>query len=201
MIGQHPQLVGLPELKLFGHRTIAELELSLPAYWRERGFTHRSPGLVRALAEFEFGGQTPKRIAAAREWLHARGHWSGANVLDVLLARLAPREAVEKSPENVTSAAALKRLAAAYPNARYLHLTRHPLTAQASAARHLRATVPEHPQAGEPMAGRMGGGAPTHPAFHGGASETARAQGSRRGRSQRPRRPAAPDRAVAGNSR
>jgi uncharacterized protein DUF6624/sulfotransferase family protein len=153
MIGQHPQLVGLPELKLFGHRSIAELELSLPAYWRERGFTHRSPGLVRALAEFEFGGQTRTQIDDARAWLRARGHWSGADVLDVLLARVAPREAVEKSPENVTSGAALKRLAAAYPNARYLHLTRHPLTTQGSAARHLRRTVPEHAQAGEPMAG------------------------------------------------
>jgi sulfotransferase family protein len=153
MIGQHPQLVGLPELKLFGHGTIADLEHSLPAYWRERGFTHRSPGLVRALAEFEFGGQTPRCIDAARKWLRARGHWSGADVLDVLLARVAPREAVEKSPETVTSATALKRLKAAYPNARYLHLTRHPLTTQASASRHLRETVPEHPQAGEPMAG------------------------------------------------
>jgi hypothetical protein len=153
MIGQHPQLVGLPELKLFGHRTIADLEHSLPAYWRRRGFTHRSPGLVRALAEFEFGGQTRKNIAAARKWLRARGNWSGAEVFDVLLARLAPRQAVEKSPENVTSAAALRRLKAAYPNARYLHLTRHPLTTQASASRHLRDTVPGHPQAGEPMAG------------------------------------------------
>ena len=67
MIGQHPELVGLPELKLFGHRTIGDLEHSLPVYWRQRGFTHRSPGLVRALAEFEFGGQTRRRIVAARE--------------------------------------------------------------------------------------------------------------------------------------
>jgi Family of unknown function (DUF6624)/Sulfotransferase family len=100
-------------------------------------------------------------LAARREntssprekWLRARGNWSGAEVLNVLLARLAPRQAVEKSPENVTSAAALRRLKAAYPNARYLHLTRHPLTTQASAARHLRRPVPEYPQAGEPMAG------------------------------------------------
>jgi hypothetical protein len=153
MIGQHPQLAGLPELKLFSYGTIAELEASLPAYWRARGFTHRSPGLVRALAEIEFGGQTPKRIDATREWLRQRGNWSGADVFDVLQARLSPRTAVEKSPENVTSAAALKRLAKAYPRARYLHLTRHPVTTQASAARHLRETVAGHPLTGEPMAG------------------------------------------------
>jgi len=55
MIGQHPELAGLPELKLFRYRTIGELERSLPPYWIERGFTHRSPGLVRALAQLEFG--------------------------------------------------------------------------------------------------------------------------------------------------
>jgi len=126
MIGQHPDLAGLPELKLFCYRSIGELEASLPVYWSERGFTHRSPGLVRALAQYEFGGQTPKRLAAARNWLKERAEWSGADVLDVLLDRLSPRAAVEKSPETVNDQAALKRLAKAYPNARYLHLARHP---------------------------------------------------------------------------
>jgi hypothetical protein len=153
MIGQHPDLAGLPELKLFAYRTVGELEASLPAYWIERGFTHRSPGLVRALAQVEFGDQTPASLGAARAWLRARPHWSGADVLDVLLRRLAPRVAVEKSPENVATAAALRRLASAYPHARYLHLTRHPVATQASLARHLLRTVPEHPRLGEPMAG------------------------------------------------
>src|SRR5271157_2595651 len=141
MIGQHPELAGLPELKLFGFRTIGELESSLPAYWRERGFTHRSPGLVRALAEFEFGGQTPKRLLMARAWLTERARWSGADVLDHLLARLAPRTGVEKSPETVNDGAALRRAARAYPEARYLHLTRHPATTAASMGRHLETTL------------------------------------------------------------
>jgi hypothetical protein len=153
MIGQHPDLAGLPELKLFSYQTIGELEASLPSYWIERGFTHRSPGLVRALAQLEFGKQTGQSVAAARAWLGQRGHWSGADVLDVLLTRVAPRVAVEKSPENVATAAALRRLALAYPEARYLHLTRHPVTTQASAARHLLRTVPEHARIGEPIAG------------------------------------------------
>jgi len=153
MIGQHPDLAGLPELKLFSYRTIGELEASLPSYWIERGFTHRSPGLVRALAQVEFGDQTAESLAAARAWLRRRRHWSGADVLDVLLGRLAPQTVVEKSPENVTTAAALRRLTSAYPKARFLHLTRHPLTTQASTAAHLLRTVPEHPRLGEPMAG------------------------------------------------
>src|ERR1700736_1202175 len=58
MLGQHPDLAGLPELKLFSYRTIGELEASLPQYWIDRGFTYRSPGLVRALGEYMVGGQT-----------------------------------------------------------------------------------------------------------------------------------------------
>ena len=153
MIGQHPDLVGLPELKLFAYRTIAEMEASLPGYWRERGFTHRSPGLVRALAQIEFGDQEPDSLARARAWLEDRPQWSGAHVFDVLLARLAPRAAVEKSPENVATAVSLRRLARAYPNARYLHLTRHPVTTQVSMVEHRRRTVPTHPLEGQPMAG------------------------------------------------
>jgi hypothetical protein len=153
MIGQHPDLAGLPELKLFACRTIGEMDASLPRYWIARGITHRSPGLVRAFAQFEFGGQTPEDLASAQAWLKARPHWSGAQVLDILLARLAPRVAVEKSPENAVSAAALRRLKSAYPKARYLHLTRHPVTTQSSMVQHRNRTVPSHPLEGEPMTG------------------------------------------------
>ena len=152
MIGQHPDLVGLPELKLFCCQTIRKLEASLPRYWMERGVTHRSPGLVRALAEFEFGGQTSESLSAARAWLRARLDWLGADVLDVLLMRLNPRIAVEKSPDNLLTDAAMTRMATAYPRARYLHLTRHPVTTQRSMQEHRNRTV-SHPQDDEPMFG------------------------------------------------
>src|SRR5579871_1329673 len=157
MLGQHPQLVGLPELKLFAYPTMAELEASLPRFWIERGLTHRAPGLVRALAEFLFDGQTPAALTAARSWLRARASWSGADVLDCLLARLAPRIAVEKSPETVETGAALERAAAFYPQARYLHLTRHPLATQRSIAQHLDRIAPGSGQRDQPMAGVAAG--------------------------------------------
>ena len=153
MIGQHPDLAGLPELKLFCCETIRELEASLPRYWMERGVTHRSPGLVRALAEVEFGGQTSDSLSAARAWLRERLDWSGADVLDVLLMRLRPRVAVEKSPDNILDDVGLKRMDAAYPKARYLHLTRHPVTTQRSVQEHRNRTIPTHPLDGEPMSG------------------------------------------------
>lgn len=150
MIGQHPDLAGLPELKLFSYPTIGELQRSLPRYWLERGITHRSPGLLRALAEFKFGGQGRESISAAREWLRERAHWSGDAVFDVLMEHLSPRFAVEKSPENV-SEDAIARLVSAYPMARYLHLTRHPVATQRSMQEHLKRTVPMYQQEGEPV--------------------------------------------------
>ena len=153
MIGQHPELAGLPELKLFAYDTIGELEASLPRYWAVRGFTHRSPGLVRAVAQLAFGNQSTDGLTCAREWLRQRAHWSGPDVCDFLFARLEPRTGVEKSPENVESEDALARLAAAYPRARYLHLTRHPVTTQRSLEEHLRRTVPEFSVPGQPMSG------------------------------------------------
>jgi Sulfotransferase family len=152
MIGQHPNLAGMPELKLFCCRTIGELAATLPRYWIERGKTHRSPGLVRALAEIEFGGQETDALAAAQAWLSGRAAWSGADVLDFLMSRLHPRVAVEKSPENVESDASLQRLANAYPAARFLHLTRHPVATQRSMERHKQSFAPRVASYGEPMA-------------------------------------------------
>ncbi len=153
MIGQHPDLAGLPELKLFCFDTIGELEKSLPRFWIERGIKHRSPGLVRAVAQFEFGGQDSDNLTRARAWLGQRSRWSGAEVLDALLAGLSPRDGVEKSPENVESEAALERLASAYPRARFLHLTRHPVSTQRSLQEHYHRILPGYELPGQPMSG------------------------------------------------
>jgi hypothetical protein len=153
MIGQHPELMALPELKLFAYETIGEMAASLPRYWIECGMKHRSPGLVRAIGHFEFGQQTPECLAAARAWLEARAHWPGAKMLDWLLERVSPRAGVEKSPENVETDESLRRLADAYPRALYVHLIRHPVTTQRSMAEHAARTVPGFPLADYPMAG------------------------------------------------
>lgn len=156
MIGQHPEMIGFPELKLFAYPTIGELEASLPQYWRSRGARHRSPGLVRAVAQFAFGGQEMASLDKAQIWLRDRGHWSGADVLDFFLATHSLRTGIEKSPENVESDEALARLSSAYPRAKYLHLTRHPISTQKSMEDHLLRMVPGYTMARQPMSGISG---------------------------------------------
>ena len=134
MIGQHPDLAGSARTEAV--RLTARSprwQASLPRYWR-RARVHPPqpwPG-ARRLAQFEFGDQEPDKPRNAR----ALAQGSAA-----LVGRTCPRRAarparlrasaVEKSPENVATAVALRRLAPAPTrDARYLHLTRHPVTTQ-----------------------------------------------------------------------
>lgn len=137
MLGAHPQLYGLPELKLFAYPTMGELLRSLPDHQRTADVGHRSPGLVRAVAQLHAGDQSLAALEWAHCWLQDRLGWTGAEVLDSLTAQIHPRSAVEKSPEHSADRAALDRLIDAYPRARYVHLTRHPVTCAASMRLHM----------------------------------------------------------------
>jgi len=127
MLGQHPELCAFPELGLFRKDTVGEL-LTDPPGWTGAPAHQRMSGLYRALAEHHDGAQTSDTVAAAARWVEARSGWSVRELFDHLLELAAPRAAIEKSPESSSRDDHLARLVAAYPRARYLHLTRHPRT-------------------------------------------------------------------------
>jgi hypothetical protein len=79
------------------------------------------------VAELCFGKQTAATVAAARTWLHRRVGWSSLDVLDRLAGLVNPRVLVEKSPSTVLSLSPMLRIERNYPDARYLHLVRHPV--------------------------------------------------------------------------
>lgn len=129
MLGQHPQMYGLPELQLFVVERLGEL-------WRgdkralEQGVAMdplRRHGLLRAVAQLYGGEQTLETVVMARHWVSAREQCSSAEVFREIAARVAPRVVVEKSPSYVSRPEFLERLLAAFPNARFIHLLRHPL--------------------------------------------------------------------------
>lgn len=131
MLGQHPELCVFPELALFRRDTVGEL-LADPPGWRGAPAHQRMAGVYRALAEHHGGAQTSDTVEAAALWVEARSAWSVAELLDHLLELAAPQAGIEKSPESSGREEYLARLVAAYPRARYLHVTRHPLTSVAS---------------------------------------------------------------------
>lgn len=121
-IGQHPQMFGLPEINLFAVDTVAQLvETEIPIF----GIPGVLTGLRRTVAELVYNEQTEDSINRATAWIEARSHMSGTEMFEALRALAGGRELVDKSPTN-SGRKALARLFAAYPDAYYLHLSRHP---------------------------------------------------------------------------
>ncbi len=125
MIGQHPQTFGLPELNLFNVIKIKDL-------WRRvsreiGGDSNRRHGLLRAVAEIYAGEQTPATITMAQYWAAAREDQTTGEVFLELVAKIDPLIPVEKSPAYTVSMQRLTRIYETFPDARIIHLVRHPI--------------------------------------------------------------------------
>jgi hypothetical protein len=121
MIGQHPQMYGLPETHLLCFKTMAERA--------EYGAHETYPmghGLLRAVAQLYFGEQTVASVQKARLWLSCRSHLTTEFMFRMLMDRVFPRIPVDKSPSMVYRPEILSWLSARFPEARFIHLLRHP---------------------------------------------------------------------------
>lgn len=122
VIGQHPQAFGLPEVHLFVEPTVGGLlDVASPLLGRAGAAT----GLKRAAAELAFGEQTYDSIERAEKWLQQRRALSGAAMFREFCALVPGRVLVDKSPTN-SDPKRLEVIYRAFPDARYLHLSRHP---------------------------------------------------------------------------
>jgi Sulfotransferase family len=137
ILAGHPEIFGFPEMLLFGHPTVQEL-LVEGVNWPDMppwvGVT-RLNGICRAIAEVKYGHQGSHEIAQARDWLERRSDWSPADVMRYLLKQIHPLIGLEKSPETVFGDAP-DRCMQEFPKARYIHLTRHPVTSHRSLLEH-----------------------------------------------------------------
>lgn len=122
MLGQHPQLYGLPETNFFVADTIGGLFQRFAG----PGDRHRLHGLVRTLAQLHDGEQTEAAAERGWQWLRARLDMTTHELAWYIAVQLGPRQMVEKSPSNCAEAAYLERLYRTFPTAHFLHLSRHP---------------------------------------------------------------------------
>ena len=127
MIGQHPQLYGFPELHLFGAESVEEI-----VKHKFRGGKTAPPGLLRTLAQEHDGVQSTETILRAIEWFLERQHWSTEQLFNYLLELINPQIGVEKTPQTAKKTRYLERTYQYFPNAYYLHLTRHPVSSRKS---------------------------------------------------------------------
>lgn len=124
MIGQHPEVYGLPEVNLSHGDTLGEMWDSVTAT-----LNFGTSGMLRLLAQMHEGVQTDETVTRARQWIMRRKHWSGAKVFAYIQQTVgADRMLIDKSPRNTMKIDHLRRLHRIFPGASFLHLTRHPLS-------------------------------------------------------------------------
>jgi len=122
VIGQHPQAFGLPEVHLFAEPTLGGLlDFDTPLFGR----VGATVGIKRAVAELAFQEQTYENIDKAAQWLQDRRDLTGAQAFRELCALAGDRVVIDKSPTN-SHPERLDSLYQSFPNAKYLHLARHP---------------------------------------------------------------------------
>ncbi|WP_200285519.1 sulfotransferase family protein [Rhabdochromatium marinum] len=120
MLGQHAAVYAPAELNLLAADRVVDLFDALPAQGTQ--------GLLRTIAQLYGGEQTLESIDMARRWLYRRAHMTTSEVLAELCAQVAPRRLVVygEAYSAPTWAARLTQLRHAFPQGRFLHLTRHP---------------------------------------------------------------------------
>lgn len=128
MIGQHPEIYGMPELSISHVETVGEALQSL------RGpLAFGLAGILRLLAELHEKEQSEEAVLRAKEWLMQRGHWRIAQLYEHIQSEVGDLHLFDKSPLTVLKPENLQRTAEIFPSAFYLHLTRNPITTGKSA--------------------------------------------------------------------
>ncbi|MDV4166500.1 sulfotransferase [Rhodovulum sp. FJ3] len=122
-LGQHPGIMGVPELNMFVGDTVHDWAYQ-PANQQLNGAFR--DGLLRTLAQLKFGGQTEQTVAQAEQWLVDRVDWPIRDVFEELRKLSAPSILLDQSPPYTASPRHIFRLLEAYPNAKFIHLTRNP---------------------------------------------------------------------------
>ncbi len=122
-LARHPGFVSLPAVNLM----CADSPRDLAARWGDR---LRDPdhGLIRAVAALITGD-----AQAACDWLTARQEMPADQIMAALASAAAPRRLIDASFLYPVDDSALTRIARLYPDARYIHLLRHPATQGPSA--------------------------------------------------------------------
>jgi hypothetical protein len=130
MIGEHPDLYGFPELHLFVGDTMQQVN----EFEKAHNSRHAAgpPGLLRTVAQIHDGIQTNGTTFRAMGWLNERRDWTSKQMMDYLIQAVAPKMGLEKSPPTSQKMQFLERAYAYYPDAYFLHLTRHPISTRAS---------------------------------------------------------------------
>lgn len=132
MIGQHPEIYGFPELHLLVRETVR----GVMTWERDREKWLGPPGLLRSLAELKYGGQTAENVLEAANWVEDRQHWASTDMMQAVMELAQEKTGrpfcLEKTPTLAFLPGALDLIRETWPDALYVHVTRHPLNLKTS---------------------------------------------------------------------
>jgi hypothetical protein len=120
MLGQHPGLFALPATNLLSFDSVRQ-------WWTDcLGAHDKAHGLLQAVAQVVFGEQSEEAMTASAGWLQRRLPETTGAVLEALAERVHPSIVVDTSTRIVFSIESMKRALEMFPQARFVHLLRHP---------------------------------------------------------------------------
>lgn len=139
LLAGHPQVYGFPELLLFTVDTAGELlnERQRRPQLERGQIVARLTGVCRALADLHEGDQSNAAVNRAGSWLARHADWPTPRLLNYMLDLIAPSVGIEKSPDTVARDNGLTACIKGFPDARFIHLTRHPTNSLISMHKHL----------------------------------------------------------------
>lgn len=120
MLGEHPDLYGLPEINL----AVADNVEGVMDFYRRR--PHGLHGLIRTVAQLQNGETNDETVKEAKQWITERRSWPVSRMLDWIEEAVTPNRIIDKSPVLVRSPEMLNRLYKMRPDAHFLHIVRQP---------------------------------------------------------------------------
>jgi hypothetical protein len=136
MLGRNPNAYASPGLNLLIHPTVREFL----QHCRERN-VHLKDGALRFVAQLYAGEQTFESIEMARRWLLRRGASPTEDVMQELCRKVAPRLLIDRGPFYAMNSEILPRIEGAFPESKFIHLSRHPMEQGAAVLRSLEGII------------------------------------------------------------
>lgn len=121
ILASHPEMYGLLSTHLLVRDTMQE-------WFEDFGSNSYADGLSRVVSEVVFSCQTVANVKRAKHWLWRRRHWTTQDVLKEIAERLFPLVCIERSPMVTFKAEHMQRARHFFPEARFLHIVRHPFS-------------------------------------------------------------------------
>lgn len=122
ILGGHPEAYSVPELNIL-------IKENMKKFMEEERdvFIPQTHGLLRTVSELYAGEQTMETISMSHRWIIRRADRKTSDIYEEICEKIYPLTLIDKSPAYALLPQRLARIKKYFPDAYYLHITRHPI--------------------------------------------------------------------------